>query len=397
MEENKTVVLGVSGGIAVYKALDIISKLRKKNINVHVIMTEGATEFVTPLSFQSLSQNHVVYDMFKEPNHWEIQHISLAEKADLFVIAPATANIIGKIANGIADDMLSTTIMATKAPVIIAPAMNCNMYENPIVQKNIETLKTLGYSFVEPGTGRLACGDYGIGKLADADTIVDAIEMMLYKEKDFTGKKVLITAGPTREDIDPVRFITNRSSGKMGYALARAARNRGAEVTLISGPVELKPPGGINYIGVYSAEDMYNEVVNNVQEMDMVIKAAAVADYKPENISKLKIKKSEDDLTFRMSRTKDILKEIGNNKNSQIVVGFAAESNDLIKNAKLKIEKKNLDMIVANDILSEDAGFGVNTNSVKIIRRDGEIIDIPNMSKDKVAHKILDVIIKIER
>lgn len=397
MNDSKTVVIGVTGGIAVYKTLDIVSKLRKKDINVHVIMTEGATEFVTPLCFQSISQNYVVYDMFKEPNHWEIQHISLAKKADLFVIAPATANIIGKIANGIADDMLSTTIMATKAPVLIAPAMNCNMYENPIVQGNMETLKNFGYKFVEPEVGRLACGDTGSGKLANTDTIVDMIEFLLYQEKDLEGKRVLVTAGPTREDIDPVRFITNRSTGKMGYAIARAARNRGAEVTLISGPVNLTVPTGVKCINTYSAEDMYNAVINNIDNMDIIIKSAAVADYKPENKSNIKIKKSESDLTLKLTRSKDILKEIGNKKVTQIVVGFAAETNDIIENAKLKIKKKNLDMIVANDVMSLDAGFGVDTNSVKIIKKDGEIVEVPNMSKDEVAHKILDAIIKIKR
>lgn len=397
MTENKTVVLGVTGGIAVYKALDVVSKLRKKNINVYVIMTEGATEFVTPLSFQALSQNYVVYDMFKETKNFDIEHISLAQRADLFVIAPATANILGKIANGIADDMLSTTIMATKAPVLIAPAMNCNMYENQIVQKNIEFLKSIGYTFVEPIAGRLACGDYGKGKLADPDTIVEMIEMLLFKDKDLIGKKILVTAGPTREDIDPVRFITNRSTGKMGYAIARAALYRGAEVTLISGPVNIKAPAGINCINVYSAEDMYDAVINNVDKMDIIIKSAAVADFKPENKSHIKIKKTDDDLTVKLVRSKDILKEVGDKKTSQIVVGFAAETNDLIKNAKLKIQKKNLDMIVANNVLSDDAGFGVDTNSVKIIKKDGEIIEIPNMSKDDVAHKILDAILKIER
>lgn len=397
MHENKTVVLGVTGGIAVYKALDIVSRLKKKNINVHVIMTEGAMEFVTPLSFQALSQNYVVHDMFMEPRVFEIQHISLAQRADLFVIAPATANIIGKMANGIGDDMLSTTVMATKAPVLIAPAMNCNMYDNPIVQKNIEFLKSMNYKFIEPGVGRLACGDYGKGKLASTELIIDMIDMLLYEKKDFKGKRILVTAGPTKEDIDPVRFISNRSSGKMGYAIAKAARNRGAEVTLISGPVNIEAPAGVNCINVYSAEDMYNAVINNVDNMDIVIKSAAVADYKPMNKSNIKIKKSEDDLSIKLTRSKDILKEIGNNKKKQIIVGFAAETNDIVENAKLKIQKKNLDMIVANDVLSHNAGFGVDTNSVKIITKNGEVLEIPNMPKSDVAHSILDAIIKIKR
>lgn len=397
MQENKTVVIGVTGGIAVYKVLDVVSRLRKLNIDVHIIMTEGATEFVTPLSFQSLSQNFVVSDMFKEPVHWEIQHISLAKKADLFVIAPATANIIGKIANGIADDMLSTTVMATKAPVLIAPAMNCNMYENPIVQKNIEFLKSMGYYFIEPDNGRMACGDYGVGKLAAPDKIVDMIDMLLYSNKDLKDKKILVTAGPTKEDVDPVRFITNRSTGKMGYAIAKAARNRGAKVTLVSGEVNIDTPSGIEVINVHSTEDMYNAVMRNAEDMDIIIKAAAVADYRPESVSNIKIKKSDEDLSLKLTRTKDILKEVGIIKKSQIVVGFAAESNDLIENAKAKINKKNLDMIVANDVLSKDAGFGVDTNTVKIIYRNGDIVDVPNMSKDDVAHKILDAIINIKR
>jgi phosphopantothenoylcysteine decarboxylase / phosphopantothenate---cysteine ligase len=397
MHDGKTVVVGVTGGIAAYKALDLVSKLKKLNINVHVIMTEAAVKFIAPLSFQSLSQNYVICDMFTEPKQWEIAHIALAKQADLFVIVPATANIIGKVANGIADDMLSTTIMATKAPVIFAPAMNSNMYENPIVQKNIHTLKEYGYHFVEPSSGRLACGDYGAGKLAEVDIIVDQIDMYLHKEKDLIGKKILVTAGPTREDIDPVRFITNRSTGKMGYAIARAARNRGAEVTLISGPVDLKPPTGIECIVAYSADDMYNAVIDNFENMDIVIKSAAVADYKPANKSDIKIKKTEDDLNIKLTRSRDILKEVGNKKVSQIVIGFAAETNDLVQNAKEKIKKKNLDMIIANDVLSENAGFGVDTNSVKIIDKNGRITDIPNMPKTDVAHVILDAILKIER
>lgn len=397
MHKNKTVVLGVSGGIAVYKALDIVSRLKKKEIDVHVIMTESAEKFVTPLSFQSLSQNYVVTDMFAEPKSFEIQHISLAEKADLFVVAPATANIIGKIANGIADDMLTTTVMATKAPVLIAPAMNTNMYENIIVQKNISFLKSIGYEFIEPDSGRLACGVTGKGKLADTEKIVDMIESMLYENKDLKGKNIVVTAGPTREDIDPVRYVTNRSTGKMGYAIARAARNRGANVTLISGETNLQVPEGINFERVYTAEDMYNTVMKYFDGADVVIKSAAVADYRPENKSDKKIKKSDDDLSIKLTRNKDILFELGRKKTSQILVGFAAETNDLIENAKAKIQKKNLDLIVANDVTAEKAGFGHDTNTVKIISRDGVIKQLPNMSKDDVAHNILDNIISIKR
>lgn len=397
MQEKRTVVLGVTGGIAAYKALDIVSRLRKKDINVHVIMTKSAAEFVTPLSFQSLSQNYVVEDMFAEPKSWDIEHISLASKTDIFAIAPASANIIGKIANGIADDMLSTTVMATKAPVLLAPAMNTNMYDNPIVQKNIEFLKSMGYFFIEPDEGRLACGVTGKGKLAEPEKIVDVIDMLLHNNKDLAGKRVLVTAGPTREDIDPVRFITNRSSGKMGYAIARAARNRGADVTLISGPVGLTPPEKVRYVGVYSADDMYREVVNHFENADIVIKSAAVADYRPKNKSDIKIKKSDDDMEIPLTRNKDILKELGKMKKNQILVGFAAETNDLIQNAQRKVLKKNLDAIVANDVTMEKSGFNTDTNTVKIIDKSGNILELPNMSKDEVAHNILDFILNIKR
>lgn len=301
---SKNVVLGVTGGIAAYKALDLVSKLRKKDINVDVIMTESATKFVTPLSFQSLSQNQVIVDMFLEPKSWEIQHISLADKADVLAIVPATANVIGKIANGIADDMLTTTVMATKAPVLIAPAMNVNMYENPIVQRNIQILKQYGYHIIEPIEGRLACGYVGKGKLNDIDLIFDYIEMLLEKKKDYLGKRVLVTAGPTVEYIDPVRFISNRSSGKMGYAIARAARNRGAEVILITGPTNLAPPVGVKVIRVKTAEEMFKEVMKYYPEVDIAIKAAAVADYKVEGTSKVKIKKTEDSFELKLIKIK---------------------------------------------------------------------------------------------
>lgn len=395
--EKKTVVLGVTGGIAAYKALDIVSRLKKKGIDVHVIMTKSATEFVTPLSFQAISQNYVITDMFAEPKSFDIEHISLANKADLFVIAPATANIIGKIANGIADDMLTTTVMATKSKVLIAPAMNTNMYENPILKKNIELLKSIGYEFIEPEEGRLACGTTGKGKLAEPEGIVDLIEMMLFTPKDLEGKRVLVTAGPTVEDIDPVRFITNRSSGKMGYAIAKAARNRGADVTLISGPTNINVPYGVSFIRIHSADEMYKEVTEHFNETDIVIKSAAVADYKPIEKSRTKIKKSDDDLNIPLTRNKDILYELGKLKKNQILIGFAAETNDVLKNAALKVNKKNLDAIVANDVTMEGCGFNTDTNTVKIIGRDGKIIQLTSMSKDEVAHKIFDYILKIKR
>ena len=393
MLKDKTVVIGVSGGIAVYKTLDVISRLRKLGVNVNVIMTKSATEFVTPLSFQSLSQNYVVCDMFEDPKTWDVEHISLAKRADVFLIAPATANVIGKIANGIADDMLTTTVMATKAKVLIAPAMNTNMYENPILQRNINTLKELGYNFVEPESGRLASGDTGKGKLASPETIVDEVVKLLSKGQDLKGKSIIVTAGPTVESIDPMRYITNRSTGKMGYSIAKEAIERGADVTLITGPTNLTPPQNLKkLVKIESAKDMYEAVLENLDENDVVIKSAAVADYKPKNYSNKKIKKSDDDLVIELDRNKDIAQEIGKIKNNKILVGFAAETNDLIENAKGKIKKKNLDFIVANDLTKEGAGFGVDTNIVKIIDKEGNITEYPKMKKEEVANIILDKI-----
>ncbi|MDB1953932.1 bifunctional phosphopantothenoylcysteine decarboxylase/phosphopantothenate--cysteine ligase CoaBC [Clostridium tertium] len=397
MNEKKCVCIGVSGGIAVYKALDIISALKKKDIDVRVIMTESATKFVTPLSFQSLSQNMVVTDMFAEPKAFEIQHISLAKRADVFLVAPATANIIGKVANGISDDMLSTTIMATRAKVIFAPAMNTNMYENPIVQDNIEKLKKYGYEFIEPASGRLACGDLGKGKLADVNTIVEKVLEAL-NEKEFTndlrGKNVLVSAGPTHSKIDPVRFITNRSTGKMGYYIAEEAKRRGANVTLVSGPTNINPPNGINVINITTNEEMKNAILDNFEKSDIVIKSAAVADYKAKNYSNEKIKKGEGDLILTFVRDNDILKILGEKKSNQILVGFAAESNNVLENAKRKLENKNLDYIVANDITSADTGFGSEDNKVIIISKDGEEIYLDKMSKKEVASKIFETILR---
>ncbi|SMC21583.1 phosphopantothenoylcysteine decarboxylase / phosphopantothenate--cysteine ligase [Clostridium acidisoli DSM 12555] len=391
---SKTVVLGVCGGIAAYKALDVVSRLKKKNFDVHVIMTESACEFVTPLSFQSLSQNMVIKDMFDEPKAWEIQHISLAKKADLMLIVPATANVIGKVANGIADDMLSTTIMATKAPVVFSPAMNTNMYKNPIVQANIEKLKGFGYTFINPDSGRLACGDNGEGKLPDTSYIAEYVTSMLYDIKDLKGKKVLVTAGPTVAPVDPVRFIGNNSSGKMGYAIAEEARDRGAEVTLISGPCELKAPFGLNIVNVNTTEEMYNSVLEHFDDSNIVIKAAAVADYKPKVYSEKKIKKSEDDLTIEFERSRDILKTLGEKKTNQILVGFAAESNDLIENATKKIKKKNLDYIVANDITQKDTGFSSDDNLVTILSKYGDSYTLDKMPKKLVARELFNLLCK---
>lgn len=397
MGNKKCVCIGVSGGIAVYKALDIISALRKKDIDVRVIMTDSASKFVTPLAFQSLSQNMVVTDMFAEPKAFEIQHISLAKRADVFLIAPATANIIGKIANGIADDMLSTTVMATKAKVIFAPAMNTNMYENKVVQNNIEKLKNLGYEFIEPASGRLACGDDGKGKLAPVDTIVDYVIKELEnidKPKDLEGKTVLISAGPTISRIDPVRYLTNNSTGKMGYSIAEEARDRGANVILVSGPSNITPPSNIKVIKVTTNEEMKDEILKYYDESDIVIKSAAVADYKIKNYSVEKIKKYEDELNLTFVKDNDILKMLGERKNGQILVGFAAESNNIIENAKRKIKAKNLDYIVANDITSADTGFASDDNKVIIISNDGEELYLDKMNKRKVASKIFETILR---
>ncbi|EOU1742284.1 bifunctional phosphopantothenoylcysteine decarboxylase/phosphopantothenate--cysteine ligase CoaBC [Clostridium perfringens] len=392
MKDKKCVVVGVSGGVAVYKALDVISRLRKKDVEVHVIMTKSATEFVTPLSFQSLSQNMVITDMFAEPKAWEIQHISLAKKADLMLIVPATANIIGKVANGIADDMLSTTIMATKAPVVFCPAMNTNMYENPIVQRNISLLKELGYEFIEPASGRLACGDEGKGKLQDTEIIAEETLRRLHSTKDLLGKKVVVTAGPTMVPIDPVRILTNRSSGKMGYSIAEEARDRGAEVVLISGPTSLRKPNGIKVIDIKTNEDMFNAIKNEFKDADIVIKSAAVADYKAKNYSNEKIKKTGDDLNLIFERDRDILKTLGDMKKNQILVGFAAESSNLKENAKGKLERKNLDYIVANDISKPETGFASDENKVTIISKSGEEVSLEKMSKREVAKNIFDII-----
>lgn len=397
MENKRCVCIGVSGGIAAYKALDIVSALRKKDIDIRVIMTESATKFVTPLTFQSLSQNMVTTDMFAEPKAFEIQHISLAKRADIFLVAPATANIIGKVANGIADDMLSTTIMATKAKVIFAPAMNTNMYENKIVQSNIDKLKGLGYEFIEPASGRLACGDEGRGKLADVNTIVEKVLDALENKdipKDLLGKKVLISAGPTYSNIDPVRFITNKSTGKMGYYIAEEARDRGADVTLVSGPTNLEPPSGVKVINITTNEEMKEAIFENYDDSNIVIKSAAVADYKIKNYSNDKIKKGDGDLVLTFVRDNDILKLLGEKKTNQILVGFAAESTNISENARRKLESKNLDYIVANDITSSDTGFASDDNKVVIFTKDGEEINLDKMSKRKVASKIFDTILR---
>jgi phosphopantothenoylcysteine decarboxylase/phosphopantothenate--cysteine ligase len=392
MLKGKNVVLGITGGIAAYKAADIVSRMRKLDINVNVIMTKGAVEFISPLTLQSISQNYVVTDMFEDPKTWDVEHIALAKKADLFLIAPCTANVIGKINAGIADDMLTTTVMATKAPVLIAPAMNTNMYENKIVQRNIKDLKELGYEFVKPASGRLACGDIGAGKLEDTEIIVEKVVDLLSKSNELSGKKVLVTAGPTIEDIDPFRYITNNSSGKMGYAIAKVALQMGADVTLVTGETHIKVPLGVNVINVRSSEQMYDAVINN-SDVDYIFKAAAVSDYKPKDKSDIKVKKSSDDLKIELSRTKDILFELGKRKENQVLVGFAAETNDIIRYAKEKIEKKNLDFIVVNDISKDGAGFKSDTNIVSVIDKNGKISESGLLTKLDVARFVINAVL----
>lgn len=392
MLAGKNVVLGVTGGIAAYKALEVVSRLRKLGATVYVVMSRGAANFVTPLTFRELSGNPVVTDMWEEPKQWNVEHIALASRADVFVIAPATANIIGKLANGLADDMLSTTVMATKAPVLLAPAMNSNMYLNPVVQANLARLSGLGYHVLLPDEGLLACGVVGPGRLPDPAVIVDKVAGLLAAKADLAGKKVLVTAGPTREAIDPVRYISNHSSGKMGYALARAAAARGAAVVLVSGPVDLAPPSGVTVRRVESAAEMLAAVLAEYDDSDVVIKAAAVADYRPKAPAADKIKKTDDALTVELTKNPDILAELGRRKAGQLLVGFAAETRELVAHARDKLVRKNLDMIVANDVTVPGAGFGADTNEVKLLYPDGRVEELPLLAKEAVAGIILDKI-----
>ncbi len=395
MLKGKTVLIGVSGGISIYKTLDIISALNKLGATVKVMMTKAATKFVSPLTFEAMSKNPVYTSLFDDKHGWEIPHISLSKEADLIAIIPATANIIGKIANGIADDMVTSTVIAHTSPVMIAPAMNTNMYNNPITQKNIEALKELGYLFITPQNGVLACGDTGDGKLAPVEIIVEAIKnQLLYPDKDLCGKKILITAGPTQEAIDPVRYITNHSSGKMGYALAKMALLRGAEVTLISGPTNLTPPNGAKVINIKSAMDMYDAVMENANNADIIIKAAAVADYRSETIAENKIKKGGG-LNINLTQNPDILKSLGEKFGKEkTLIGFCMETQDLLENATKKLKSKNLDFIVANSLTQEGAGFKSDTNIVTIIDKAGNKTEIPLSSKEEIANKILDRILK---
>ncbi len=389
---GKSVVVGVCGGIAAYKIVEVVSRLKKLGADVDVIMTANAQKFVTPLTFRSLSHRPVVTDMFEEPEYWDIKHISLAKKADIFIIAPATANIIGKLASGIADDMLSTTVVATKAPVLVVPAMNHDMYSNPIVQQNIARLKELGYIFMEPDTGVMAEGSSGKGRLPEPTAIVDTALGLLKPVRDLIGLRLLVTAGPTRENIDPVRYISNYSSGKMGYAVAQAAVDRGAEVVLVSGPVSIDAPEGVKLVAVNTAVEMRDAVMMEFSGCDAVVMSAAVADYRAAEIADLKIKKNDDEFVIRLERNPDILKELGSIKDGRILAGFCAETDHLIENALKKVDAKNLDMIVANDVTMEGAGFGTDTNIIKIVKKDGSIVDLPLMSKLAAANKVLDEI-----
>jgi phosphopantothenoylcysteine decarboxylase/phosphopantothenate--cysteine ligase len=389
MLKGKKILLGVTGGIAAYKSAELTRGLIKRGAEVKVIMTKNAAEFITPLTLQTLSGNPVYMDMFSLLEWSEIGHISLAEYPDLILIAPATANVIGKVASGLADDLLTTTIMASKAPVLFCPAMNANMYENRIVQDNMKKLTSLGYLFMQPDTGQLACKIEGQGRLPDPDQILEMAEYVL-TEKDLAEEKILITAGPTREPFDPVRFISNYSSGKMGYALARAAHMRGANVTLISGPTSLEPPCGVNLIHVSSAIEMRKAVLDYLESAGIVIKAAAVADYRPASKAESKIKKRDGNLQIELERNPDIIAEIGKNKGDRILIGFAMETDDLISNAKKKLMEKNMDLIVANDLNTAGAGFQGDTNCVKLIGRDGAIEDVPLMEKIEVANRILN-------
>lgn len=391
--KGKTIFIGVTGSIAAYKTAGLVSMLKKQEAEVIVSMTENAKNFINPITFETLTNSKCLIDTFDRNFEFKTEHISIAKKADLVVIAPATANVIGKIANGLADDMLTTTVMACKCKKIIAPAMNTNMYENPIVQENIEKLKRFGYEIIEPNDGLLACGDVGKGKMAEPEEILEYIFKEIAYKKDFLGKKVLVTAGPTIEKIDSVRYITNHSTGKMGYALAKMAMLRGADVTLISGKTNLIPPKFVNTINVLSAKEMFEAVKNNFDNQDIIIKSAAVADYAPKEIFDGKIKKKDDNLELHLEKTEDILQYIGDHKKNQFICGFSMETDNMIENSKAKLSKKKLDMIVANNLRQKGAGFAGDTNIVTIITKDS-IQELGLLSKEEVANKILDEICK---
>ena len=392
------VVLGVTGGIAVYKACELLRLLQKRGIDVFVVMTQNACRFVAPLTFETLSGHPVAVDTIDRPQTWEVEHIALAKRADLFLIAPATANIMGKMACGIADDMLSTTVMATRAPVLVAPAMNTGMWENAAVQQNVKTLRARGVEIVAPVSGHLACGDSGAGKLEDVAVIAERACELLFAKKDMEGLRVMVTAGPSREALDPVRYISNRSSGKMGYAIAQAAQKRGAEVTLLSGPVAIEAPQGVKLVPFTTTQELLDRASELAQEQDLLIQAAAPADYRAKEIAPQKIKKQGGEpMTFTLVENPDVAATLGKSKRGgQVFVGFAAETNDVLAHARDKLARKNLDMIVANDVTRPGAGFDVDTNIVTLITKDGQEA-LPMMSKAEVAQRILDRALALRR
>lgn len=392
--KDKNIIIGISGGIAAYKAADLTSRLIKEGARVKVVMTENALKFIAPLTFETLSGNPVYYNTFQRTERWEIGHISLAKWADVMVVVPATANIIAKAACGLADDLLSTTILAMEAKVFFAPAMNTAMYRKDIVQHNMDVLKGRGYEFIAPASGRLACGDWGEGKLASIEDIVKTLKRWATSKKDMEGMRVLVTAGPTREHIDPVRFLSNPSSGKMGYAIAQACLNRGAKVELISGPVDISPPQGANVYKIETAMEMYEKVLELYDKVDIVFKAAAVADYRPAKVSEQKIKKGQGPLILEMVRNPDILFELGKRKRHQILVGFAAETHELEKYAQEKLAKKNLDFILGNDVTMPGTGFRSETNQGILFCHNGESIPIPMLDKNDFANRLIDEVLK---
>ena len=393
MLKGKTVVLGVTGSIAAYKIANLASSLVKLHADVQVIMTKNATNFINPITFETLTRNKCLVDTFDRNFQFNVEHVSLAKRADIFLVAPSSANVIGKIANGIADDMLTTTIMACKCPKLISPAMNTNMYENPIVQDNLKKLEHYGYEIINPACGYLACGDTGAGKMPEPDVLLSYILRTIALEKDLKGTKVLVTAGPTREKLDPVRFITNHSTGKMGYAIAEHCMLRGADVTLVSGPVSIAPPPFVKVIPVVSAKDMAEAVKANFEEQQIIIKTAAVADYRPANVAEEKIKKKEGDNVLDLERTEDILAYLGKHKKEgQFICGFSMETENMLENSRAKLERKNADMIVANNLKVAGAGFGTDTNVVTMITKD-DCVELEMMSKQDVAGKIVDMIL----
>ncbi|EOS62725.1 bifunctional phosphopantothenoylcysteine decarboxylase/phosphopantothenate--cysteine ligase CoaBC [Anaerotruncus sp. X29] len=388
MFDGKTIVLGVSGGIAAYKAAQLASDLGKTGADVHVIMTRNATEFVSPMTFETLVNNRVAVDTFDRGFEYNVEHVALAKKADVFLIAPATANVIAKMAAGIADDMLTTTVLAARCPKIVAPAMNTGMYDNPVTQRNLQTLRAFGVAVVEPESGYLACGDTGRGRLAEEGALLEAVRDAL-TPKDLAGLSVLVTAGPTREAIDPVRYITNHSTGKMGYEVAAAAKRRGASVTLVSGPTSLKPPYGVTFVPVHTAQEMFDEVTSRASAQQMVVKCAAVADYRPATTAEDKIKKQDGEMQIALTRTRDILGWLGEHRvPGQVLCGFSMETRDMVENSAAKLEKKRVDMIVANNLKEAGAGFGTETNIVTILTKAGAE-PLPIMGKDQVADEVL--------